>query len=346
MLKRRKYALAEMVRFESNRFQIIFSIFWKTGVEMFKIFVDGQEGTTGLQINERLAKHNGIEILKIDNDKKKDIEVKKQFLNEADVVFLCLPDDASRESASLVTNDKTCIIDASTAHRTHPDWTYGFPELKGQRDKIKNSRRISVPGCYATGFIALMYPLVREGIVQKDYPVSVHAISGYSGGGKKMIAQYQASDTDNGSLIAPRPYSAKLNHKHLPEMQKVVGLEFTPLFTPMVCNYYKGMVVSVPLHRRFLPQKSTALQIHEFLSKYYESERFIKVLPIEPELSTENGYLNAIASNDTNQNDICIFHNDEQIVLMSRLDNLGKGASGAAVQCMNIVLGYDEGTGL
>ena len=192
---------------------------------MYKIFVDGQEGTTGLQINERLSKYSGIEILKIDSEKKKDIELRRKFLNEADIVFLCLPDDAARESVALVSNEKTCIIDASTAHRTNPDWTYGFPELKGQREKIKRSKRIAVPGCYATGFIALMYPLVKEGLVQPDYPVTLHAISGYSGGGKKLISQYQ-SDTIPDALCAPRPYSARLNHKHLPEMQNIVGLDF------------------------------------------------------------------------------------------------------------------------
>ncbi|HEX3020436.1 MAG TPA: N-acetyl-gamma-glutamyl-phosphate reductase [Chitinispirillaceae bacterium] len=313
---------------------------------MFKIFVDGQEGTTGLQINERLSKHSGIEILKIENERKKDIEYKRKFLNEADIVFLCLPDDASRESVSLISNERTCIIDASTAHRTDPLWAYGFPELKGQREKIKKSKRIAVPGCYATGFVALMYPLVRQGFVQSDYPVTLHAVSGYSGGGKKLISQYESAKTEYGALVAPRPYSAKLNHKHLPEMQKIVGLDFTPIFTPLVCNYYKGMAVMVPLHRRLLPKKSSAKEIHEFLSAYYASEQFVRVLPFETELSTENGYLNVVGSNDTNRNDICVFYNDEQIVLISRLDNLGKGASGAAVQCMNIVCGVDEGTGL
>lgn len=312
---------------------------------MYKIFVDGQEGTTGLQINERLSKYNGIEILKIDSDKKKDIELRRKFLNEADIVFLCLPDDAARESVALVSNEKTCIIDASTAHRTNPDWTYGFPELKGQREKIKSSKRIAVPGCYATGFIAIMYPLVKEGLVQPDYPVTLHAISGYSGGGKKLISQYQ-SDVIPDALSAPRPYSARLNHKHLPEMQKIAGLDFTPLFAPLVCNYYKGMAVMVPLLRRLLPKKSTAQEIHEFLSDYYRSEQFVSVLPFDTVLSTENGYLNVVDSNNTNRNDICIFHNDEQILLISRLDNLGKGASGAAVQCMNIVCSYDEGMGL
>lgn len=312
---------------------------------MYKIFVDGQEGTTGLQINERLSKYSGIEILKIDSDKKKDIELRRKFLNEADIVFLCLPDDAARESVALVSNEKTCIIDASTAHRTNPDWTYGFPELKGQREKIKKSKRIAVPGCYATGFIAIMYPLVKEGLIQPDYPVTLHAISGYSGGGKKLISQYQ-SDTTQDALCAPRPYSARLNHKHLPEMQRVAGLDFQPLFTPMVCSYYKGMAVMVPLLRRLLPKKSTAKEIHEFLSDYYGLEQFVRVLPFDTGLSTENGYLNVIGSNDTNRNDICIFHNDEQILLISRLDNLGKGASGAAVQCMNIVCGYDESMGL
>ncbi len=313
----------------------------------FKVFVDGQEGTTGLKINERLSRRTDIEILKIDPEKRKDPEARRMFLNEADIAFFCLPDAASRESAALVTNNKTRIIDASTVFRTDPDWTYGMPELsKNQRALIRASHRVSVPGCHATGFNIALYPLIREGIVPKDYPVTCCSITGYSGGGKKLIEKYEATGSNRQNLESPRFYALSLNHKHLPEMQKINGLLFPPLFTPVVGDFSQGMVVSVPLLKRLLNKKITAREVQQFLSSYYASERFVRVMPYESEDYLDNGFLDATGCNNTNRIEIFVFGNGEQILLLSRLDNLGKGASGAAVQNMNIMLGLDEGIGL
>lgn len=313
----------------------------------YKVFVDGQEGTTGLQINERLQKRSDIELLRIDTEKRKDVNERKRLLNDADVAFLCLPDEAAKESVMLVENDRTRIIDASTAHRTNEAWAYGMPELgSAWREKIKNSKRVAVPGCYATGFIMLLHPLVKDGIVPKDYPVTCHAISGYSGGGKKLISKYEAADPADESMKSPVFYSFGLKHKHTPEMQKFSGLLQPPLFTPIVGPYYKGMTVAIPLYANLLKAKSSASAICEFLSSYYNGQHFIKVLPYGSEEALENGYLNATGCNDTNMLEIQVFGGEEKILLVSRLDNLGKGASGAAVQCMNIMLGLDEATGL
>ena len=217
----------------------------------YRVFVDGQEGTTGLEINERLKKRNDINLLKIDPDKRKEKSERKKLINEADIVFLCLPDDAARESVSLLENSGARIIDSSTAHRTNDLWTYGLPELStSQREKIRTSKRVSVPGCYATGFNLLMHPLIKEGIVPWDYPATCHAVSGYSGGGKKLIARYEQAASLDESMKSPRFYSLGLKHKHIPEMQKISGLISPPLFTPIVGPYYKGMTVAVPLHSR------------------------------------------------------------------------------------------------
>ena len=316
---------------------------------MPKIFVDGQEGTTGLEINERLSKRNDLEILKISPEQRKDPQARKTFINEADIVFLCLPDTASRESVALTSNPKTRIIDASTAYRADPQWTYGFPELNAElRKEIQTSRRVSNPGCYAAGFVAAVYPLVRNGIVPRDYPLTCAAVSGYSGAGKKSIAAYEnpASEEERIKFSNPRFYALGLHHKHLPEMQKVCGLDYPPLFTPIISNYYKGMTTSVPLTRRLLSQKMDAREIHRVLSDHYSKERFVKVMPYEEEYSRDNGYFSAIDCNGTNTMEIYVFGHDEQILILSRLDNLGKGASGAAVQNMNIMLGLDEGLGL
>lgn len=313
----------------------------------FKVFVDGQEGTTGLKINQRLSERTDIEILNIDPEKRKDPGARRALLNEADVAFLCLPDAASRESAGLVTNGGTRIIDASTAFRTAPDWTYGMPELsKKQRALIRDSRRVSVPGCHATGFNMALYPLVQEGIVPRDYPVTCCSVTGYSGGGKKLIEKYEVAGANRQNLESPRFYALGLSHKHLPEMQKVSGLLFPPLFTPIVGAFSQGMLVSVPLLKRLLNNKITAREVHEFLSSYYASERFVRVMPYESEDYLDNGFLDATGCNNTNRIEIFVFGNAGQILLLSRLDNLGKGASGAAVQNMNVMLGLDEGTGL
>ncbi|MDD2503074.1 MAG: N-acetyl-gamma-glutamyl-phosphate reductase [Clostridia bacterium] len=312
-----------------------------------KIFVDGQEGTTGLQIHERLQIREDIEVIQIDPDKRKDLGERKKIINEADIVYLCLPDEAARESVALLENSNTRIIDASTAHRTNSEWAYGFPELSADhREKIRNSSRVSVPGCYATGFNALIYPLLKEGLLQKEYPVTCNAVSGYSGGGKVRIAEYAATDPADESMRSPRLYSLALKHKHIPEMQKISGLVHAPLFTPCIGPYYKGMTVSIPLYSSMLPGKSSAAAICEFLSSYYKDQRFIKVFPFGSEGGIVNGFLNATGCNDTNTLEIYVTGNEEHILLVSRLDNLGNGASGAAVQCMNIMLGLDEGLGL
>lgn len=311
----------------------------------YKVFVDGQEGTTGLRIHDYLSKRDDIEVLSIKSENRKDIESRRILLNEADIVFLCLPDIAAKEAVSLVSNSKTRIIDASTAHRTDVNWTYGVPELnKSQRELIRNSHRVSVPGCHATGFIMSLYPLVKEGIVPKDYPVTCSSISGYSGGGKKLIGWYDNEYLSN--INSPKPYALKLNHKHLPEMQKITGLDYPPVFTPAISNYYNGMLVSIPLLPRLLDKKMTAEDIHKFLCDYYASEPFVNVVPLENDNYLEEGYLNAEGCNNTNRIDIFVFRNEEQVLITARLDNLGKGASGAAIQNMNIMLGVDEKLGL
>jgi len=314
---------------------------------IYKVFVDGQEGTTGLQINERLKQRSDIKLLKIDPEKRKDRNERKKLINEADIVFLCLPDEAARESVSLLEKDKTRIIDASTAHRTNENWAYGLPELSGyHRERIRISYKISVPGCYATGFNVLMYPLIKEGIVPKDYPVTCHAVSGYSGGGNKLIAQYETVNPLTESLKSPRFYALGLKHKHLPEMQKISGLNSPPLFTPIVGPYYKGMTVAIPLYARLLTDNYCAREICQFLSDYYKGQHFIKVYPFGSESMLVNGFLDATGCNGTNNLEITVTGNEEHILLTARFDNLGKGASGAAVQCMNIIMGLDEATGL
>jgi len=313
----------------------------------YKVFVDGQEGTTGLKIHERLQGRNDIELFKIDPEKRKDINERKKLINEADIVFLCLPDEAAKESVSLVKNSNTRIIDASTAHRTNDSWTYGFPELSSvHRDRIASASRVAVPGCYATGFIALLYPLVKAGIIPADYPVTCHAVSGYSGGGKQRIAEYESADPSDEEMKSPKFYALSLKHKHLPEMQKVTGLQQPPLFTPIIGPYYRGMTVAVPIYSRLLQGKNNAESVCEFLQSYYEDQYFIKVHPFGSEGGVVNGFLGATGCNGTNMLEIYVTGNDEHILLTARLDNLGKGASGAAVQCMNIMMGIDERTGL
>jgi len=309
-----------------------------------KVFVDGQDGTTGLRINEVLAGRSDVEVLRIDPELRKDPAERARLLNAADVAFLCLPDAAARESASLVTNPNTCVIDASTAHRTDANWTYGMPELApGQRDAIRRARRIANPGCHASSFILLLRPLVDAGIVPRDLPLSATSITGYSGGGKKMIAEYE---TGAPKLEAPRQYGLALAHKHLPEMVAHTGLATRPVFMPIVADFYKGLAVSVPLHLRQLRAGTTGDTIQRVFAERYAGERFVRVMPLSDPETLAEGYFDVQACNDTNRVDIFVFASDEQAVLISRLDNLGKGASGAAVQAMNVHLGLDEAAGL
>lgn len=310
------------------------------------VFVDGQHGTTGLKIYERLNGRKDIEVIKIAEEKRKDPETKRKLLNETDIVFLCLPDDAARESVGLIKNSSVCVIDGSTAHRVAEGWVYGLPELnKEQRALIKKSKRITVPGCHATGFILALYPLVVKGIVAPDYPVSCHAVAGYSGGGKSMISDYAGGNVPD-SIKNPRPYSLDLNHKHLPEMTKIVGLARPPVFTPTVVNVYNGEIVSIPFVPDHLEKHISAADIREVLAEYYAGERFVKVMPFPADDYLENGFLTFTDCNDTNNLEIFVFGNKDRVLLSARYDNLGKGASGTAVQNMNIVLGLDETTGL
>ncbi|HVY06159.1 MAG TPA: N-acetyl-gamma-glutamyl-phosphate reductase [Burkholderiales bacterium] len=314
---------------------------------MYKVFVDGQEGTTGLQIHDRLVGHGGVELIEIDPAKRKDVAERKRLLNAADLAFLCLPDAAAKESAALAAGARTRLIDASTAHRTDPAWVYGLPELnKAQREMIRDASRVANVGCHAAGFILLMHPLVSSGMLPKDYPVACHSLTGYSGGGKKMIAEYEAPGRMRFPIGAPRHYALGMSHKHLPEMKQYGGLDHAPAFNPIVGDFYKGMAVAVPLMRRLLPRKPSMKDMHELLAGYYAGERFVKVMPLTVDGNAEGGYFDPMGANDTNRNDIFVFGNDENMVLMSRLDNLGKGASGNAVQNMNLMLGLDEGTAL
>jgi len=315
---------------------------------MAKIFIDGREGTTGLQIQERLAARSDIELCELPSDLRKDPAARKALINEVDFVITCLPDAAAKESVGLLHNPRTRLIDPSSAHRVNPDFVYGFPELNGeQRSRIRKASRVSVPGCHATGFIAALAPLVSRGLVPKDYPVVAHSLTGYSGGGKKLIATYEtASPNEREHLRGPRPYGLTLRHKHLPEMQHVAGLANAPFFQPVVADFYKGMLVSVPLFSHLLPKKLSSKDVHEVLSAHYQGERFVRVQPLETESLLEDGYLNPIACNDTNRLELFVFGHEQQILLVARLDNLGKGASGAAVQNLNLMMGVDEASGL
>ncbi len=310
-----------------------------------RVFVDGQEGTTGLRIHEYLAQRSDVEVLRAAPELRKDAVERARLLNAADIAFLCLPDAAAREAAALVSNPNTCLIDASTAHRTASDWVYGLPELApGQRDRLRASKRIANPGCHATGFILLVRPLVDAGLIPQSAALTTSSITGYSGGGKKMIAQYEAGG--DARLLSPRPYALGLTHKHLPEMTAHSRLETRPVFMPLVANFLKGLSVTVPLHLAEARRGTTAEHLHAALAERYEGERFVRVMPLRDEASLDNGYFNVQACNDSNRVELFVYGNDTQVVLMARLDNLGKGASGAAVQCMNVHLGIDEGTGL
>ena len=307
-----------------------------------RVYVDGQSGTTGLQIFERIGSRDDLELLRIDDDKRHDLDERRKYINAADVVFLCLPDEGAREAVSLVENPETCIIDASTAHRTTPGWTYGFPELNAmQRDAIARSKRVANPGCHATGFISCTAPLVQAGIIPADYPLTCYSLTGYSGGGKRMIADYEARGRAV-ALDAPGIYGLNLAHKHLPEMQQVCGLMHAPVFMPVVDDYYKGMATSIMLHNRLLDGITTAEDVHRCLSEHYAGQQLVSVLPF----GTNEAVLYANELAGTNELRIVVCGNDDRTTVTALFDNLGKGASGAAVQNMNIVLGFDETRGL
>ena len=311
----------------------------------FKVYVDGQEGTTGLRINEYLAARSDIEVLRIDTDKRKDAAERARLLNAADVAFLCLPDAASREAAAMITNPNTCLIDASTAHRTVAGWTFGLPELaRGQRDAIRKAKRIANPGCHASAFILAVRPLVDAGLLSPDALITATSITGYSGGGKSMIAQYETASEPK--LTSPRPYALGLAHKHLPEMMAHTGLKTAPVFMPIVGNFYKGLGVTVPLHLSTLKPGTKPEHLQQALAAHYEGERFIRVMPLRDPGTLEEGFFDVQACNDTNRVDLFVFGSETQVLVMARLDNLGKGASGAAVQSMNVHLGCEESLGL
>ena len=306
---------------------------------MKKVFIDGSAGTTGLRIAERLQQRKDIELIKLTEENRKDINARKEALNNADVAFLCLPDKASIEAVSLMENENTVLLDTSTAHRTNDDWAYGFPELSNEhKEKIKNSKRIAVPGCHASGFIALIYPLIEKGVLPKDALLSCFSLTGYSGGGKNMIAEYEAEDRDN-LLGAPRQYGIAQMHKHLPEMSKICGIENAPAFIPVVADFYSGMEVTIPL---FASQVNASAEEIKAIYKEKYTGPIVKFV----EDFDENGFVSANKLSFNDGMEISVSGNSDRILLIARYDNLGKGASGAAIECMNIVLGVDETTGL
>lgn len=307
-----------------------------------KVYIDGQSGTTGLQIYERIGAREDLELLRIDEEKRHDIDERKKFLNAADIVFLCLPDASAVEAVTLIENPDVRVIDASTAHRTNDDWTYGYPELsREQRAQIAVSKRVANPGCHATGFISSVAPLVRMGILPADYPLTCYSLTGYSGGGKKMIADYESEDKGE-KRFSPGIYGLTLQHKHIPEMKKVCQLASSPVFMPVVDDYYKGMATTVMLQNRLLNGTPSAKEICERLQEYYQEEHFVRVLPFGENEATI--YANELAG--TNELKLVICGHEEQTSVTALFDNLGKGASGAAVQNMNIMLGLEESIGL
>ncbi len=307
---------------------------------MTKIFVDGSQGTTGLRIFDRLSEFNDIELITLPEELRKDKDARKKALNSADVAFLCLPDDAARESVSLIENENTVVIDTSTAHRTLDDWAYGFPELsQSHREKIKNSKRIAVPGCHASGFIALVYPLIEAGAIDEDILLSCFSLTGYSGGGKKMIAEYE--EEPDVLLEAPRQYALGQTHKHLKEMVKISGINNAPVFCPVVSSFYSGMEVTVPLFKEQLKNGFTPPKIKALYKEKYNSE----LVKYQEDLS-EGGFISAGILSGKDNMIVSVFGNDDRIILTARYDNLGKGASGAAIECLNIVLGNTDTQGL
>ena len=311
-----------------------------------KVYVDGQAGTTGLKIIDRLNGRTDIELLKIADEDRHNNDARRAMMEQADFTFLCLPDAASIEAVGLAEGTRTRILDASTAHRTNDAWAYGFPELdKSFREKIIHSARVAVPGCYASGFLSMLHPLVKSGLLPADFPVFAYATSGYSGAGKNAIAVYE-SDEKPAEFGSPRQYALSQHHKHLPEMQKFAGLTYAPMFNPIVCDYFSGMVVSVPIQTRMLGKKITLAQVNEMFREHYADAKLVSVNPLMTDEEQGKFFLASNTLSGQNKLEIFTFGNDEQILLCARLDNLGKGASGAAVQNLNIMMGIDETTGL
>lgn len=309
-----------------------------------QVFIDGEAGTTGLQVRDRLANRDDIELLQIDPAQRKDVSARRQLLNDADLVILCLPDDAAREAVALIDNPSVKVIDASSAHRVNPDWAYGFPEMDvQQRDVVTRAKRVSNPGCYPTGAIALVRPLISRGLVKSDASLTVHAVSGYTGGGKGLIEIHESSDEP---FVE---YGMAMTHKHLPEMHQYSNLSVRPIFCPSVAHYDQGMIVNVPLHPSMLSDKADGPAIRDALADHYDGEAFIHVHPLNDKSQLErDAYLRPDRLNGTNSMDLFVFDNPDhgQVWMMARLDNLGKGASGAAVQNMNLMLGLPEDAGL
>ncbi len=314
---------------------------------MSRVYIDGEAGTTGLQILERLTARPDIELLRIEDARRKDPKARAECLNAADFVILCLPDDAAREAVAMITNPDVRVIDASTAHRVADGWAFGMPEMMpDQRDTIANAKRVTNPGCYSTGAIALLRPLVAGGLVPASWPVSVNAVSGYSGGGKGMIAEFEDNNRSDYSTQPYRIYGMGLTHKHIPEMTAYIGLEHAPIFTPAVGRYRQGMIVEVPLALWALPGKPSLESIRKTLQSFYAGQKFVTVASAEE--SDGIGNMDPEGLNGTNELKLFVFGNEErgQARLVALLDNLGKGASGQSVQCLNIMMGIDEGTGL
>ena len=313
---------------------------------MIKVFIDGAEGTTGLRLADRLNDREDVSLIAIDPELRKDVKERARLSNIADIVFLCLPDEAARDAVKGITNPDTVVIDASTAHRTLDDWAYGLPELSdSHRTKIAGSKRIANPGCHATCFISLCYPLIEGGIAKTDYPFTCHSVTGYSGAGKPMIAKYN-DPKRSAPYSSPRQYALGQKHKHLPEMQKISGIVYPPVFNPIIADFYAGMVVTIPIQTHLLSKKLGATDLHRYFSDFYAGQKLVRVQPFGTEIKFEDGMIDAAGLAGLDYMEIFVCGHEGQTSLLARIDNLGKGASGAALQCMNISCGLPEEKGL